>query len=294
MIVGVCADKGAPGVSTLAVALGLVWPGQRVVLEADPSGGMAMFRMFRADTGEVLSLEPSVASLGAACRLGLPADGAVRYAQPTSLGVDVVPGLLTPERYAPMRNLWPQVGSELAAWRGTVIADLGRMQPGNAALPVARAATCVLLLGRATTEGLFGLRERAADLVHQLGDPTRERPSLAVVVTGPTSKRKPAVRSADEMLTAAGIPVPVLGFWAEDRAGAEGLWAGMLTRRVAGSDLVRSARSIAEGVIQRYPHLVGAPEPVDAATSREPAGRSRGEDDAADPASLAGSEGLRR
>lgn len=39
MIVTVCADKGSPGVSTTAAALGMVWPGERVVLEADPSGG---------------------------------------------------------------------------------------------------------------------------------------------------------------------------------------------------------------------------------------------------------------
>ena len=38
MIVAVCADKGAPGVTTLCLTLGMVWPGERVVLEGDVSG----------------------------------------------------------------------------------------------------------------------------------------------------------------------------------------------------------------------------------------------------------------
>jgi hypothetical protein len=273
VIVAVCADKGAPGVTTLAVALGLVWPGRRLVLEADPSGGSLTFRTRRADTGGMLSLEPSVASLGAACRLGVSPAAVSRYVQPTTLGVDVVPGVLTPERYEPMRGLWPQVGSHLAGWPGTVIADLGRVQPGNSAMPVARAATAVLLLGRADTEGLFGLRERAADLVHSLGDPSRDRPSLSLVLTGPAKQRKDAVRSAEQMLTAAGIPVPVAGYVAEDLAGAQGLWAGQVTRKVAGSDLVRSARALAETVIGWWPHLaVAEPTPTTPEASESTAG----------------------
>ena len=42
MIVTVCADKGSPGVSWTATVLGMVWPGERVLLEADPSGGDAV------------------------------------------------------------------------------------------------------------------------------------------------------------------------------------------------------------------------------------------------------------
>lgn len=278
MIVAVCAEKGAPGVTTLAMALGLVWPGRRLVLEADPSGGSLTFRTRRADTGGMLGLEPSVASLGAACRLGLSPAAVARYVQPTTLGVDVIPGVLTPERYEPIRGLWPQVGSQLAGWPGTVIADLGRLQPGNAAMPVAHAATAVLLLGRADTEGLFGLRERAADLVHQLGDPSRDRPSLSLVLTGPTKRRKDAIRSAEQMLTAAGIPVPVAGYIAQDPAGAQGLWDGQVTRKVAGSELVRSARALAETVIDWWPHLA---VPTPPAATGTPAGPEKGVEDAA-------------
>jgi hypothetical protein len=61
MIVAVCSDKGSPGASALAVALGLVWPGRRAVVEADPSGGVLGFRMRHAESGEVLKPDPTVA-----------------------------------------------------------------------------------------------------------------------------------------------------------------------------------------------------------------------------------------
>ena len=45
MIIGVCSNKGAPGVTTLATALALTWPGDTVLLEADPSGADLPFRL---------------------------------------------------------------------------------------------------------------------------------------------------------------------------------------------------------------------------------------------------------
>ena len=247
--------------TTLAVALGLVWPGARVVVEAGPSGGVLTFRMRHAETCGMLGLEPSVASLAAASRVGLPADALPRYAQPTSLRVEVIPGALSAERYQPLRTLWPRVAGQLAGWPGTVLADLGRLQPGSPVLPLAQAATVVVLLGRGDAEGLFGLRERAADLVQQLGDPARSPSSLAVVVTAPAGQAKTAVRSATQLFAAAGVPVPVAGFWAWDPPGAAGLWAGQVTRRVAGSDLIRSARTLAETILGWWPHLAIPDQP---------------------------------
>ena len=262
MIVGVCSDKGSPGVTTLAVALGLVWPGEScLVMECDPSGGVLSFRMQHAEIGGLLQPEPTVASLAAVVRRGLPADGVRRFCQPTTLGVPVIPGPLTAQRWVPVRGLWPQIAQELADWPGTVIADLGRMQPGNAALPVAQAATAVLLVGHADAEGLFGLRDRAATLAHVLGDPDRERPSVAVVVTDAGAHRRTAVKAAGQMLAAAGSPVPVAGFFAQDPAGAERLWAGEVNRKLARSELIGSARSLAETVIGWWPQLAGQAEP---------------------------------
>jgi len=263
VIIGVCSDKGSPGVTTLAVALGLVWPGEQcLVMECDPSGGVLSFRMQHAELGGLLQPEPSAASLAAAARRGLPADGLSRFCQPTTLGVAVIPGPPTAQRWVPLRGLWPQIAQELADWPGTVIADLGRLQPGNAALPVAQEATSVLLVGHCDAEGLFGLRDRAATLAHVLGDPDRERPSVAVVVTDSPAHRRTAVKAAGQMLAAAGSPVPVAGFLARDPAGAQRLWSGEVTRKLAKSELIGSARSLAETVIGWWPQLAGRAAPA--------------------------------
>ncbi len=262
MIVAVCSDRGSPGATTLAVALGLVWPGEHLVVEADPAGGVLTFRMRHARSGQMLEPEPGVTSLGAAARLGLPASAVPSYGQPTTLGVSVIPGPLSAERSTALRGLWPQIAAELHDWPGTAITDLGRLQPGHPGLPVAKAATSVLLVGRADVEGLFGLRERAAAMVQVLGDPDRDRPSVAVVVTGPANTRKEALAAAGQMLTTVGSPVSVAGFFAVDPAGAKALWAGEVTRKLAGSELIRSARSIAERVIAWWPQLAATPPPA--------------------------------
>lgn len=177
MIVAVCSDKGSPGVSTLAMALGLVWPGDRVVLDADTAGGDLPFRLWTGDADQQrLAPSPSIAELAAAARLGLSASGPVPFAQECSLGVPVVPGMFSADRFRPLRGLWPRVAAQLAAWSGTVIADLGRVQPGNPSAPVAVAATAVLVLTRVDLEGLAHLRERVVELAAAVGDPSRTGP----------------------------------------------------------------------------------------------------------------------
>jgi len=168
----------------------------------------------------------------------------------------------------PVRGLWPQIAHELQRWPGTAVADLGRMQPGNAALPVAQASTAVLLIGRADTEGLHGLRERAASLAHVLGDPNRDRPSVAVVVTGPPSARRESTKAVTQMLAADGSPVPVAGFFAHDPAGAGRLWGGERTKKLAKSELIRSAQALAETLISWWPEFL---PPTDQRTDPPPA-----------------------
>ncbi len=94
MILAVCADKGSPGVTTLATALGVVWPVDRVVLEADPSGGDLAFRL-RSPRGQFLDPNRSVLDVAADAREGLPPGALARYAEPTSLGAPVLKGRLS-------------------------------------------------------------------------------------------------------------------------------------------------------------------------------------------------------
>jgi len=100
------------------------------------------------------------------------------------LGVPVVPGGLSAEAFTAMARLWPRVVEVAASWPGTVLADLGRLQPGDPAAPVAAMSTASLLLARPDLEGLYHLRERVSELAATVGRPTLDRTPLAVVVRG--------------------------------------------------------------------------------------------------------------
>ena len=268
MIVSVCADKGAPGVSTLATVLGLVWPAERVVLEADVSGADLPFRLKHADGDRFLDPQPSVLALAADVRGALPAGGLARYAQPTTLGVPVVPGALSMEAFTPMARLWPRVAEAAAGWGGTVITDLGRLQPGDAAAPLARASTAVLLLARPDLEGLYHLRDRVAELAGAVGDPSRDRNALAVVVRARAGAAgKAAVAQVRAVLESAGSPVPVLGLVAEDPTAVAALRDGQLTRRLLGSGLIRSTRSLTETLLGWWPQLAASSDRAAASAS---------------------------
>ncbi len=262
MIVSVCADKGAPGVTDLATVMGLVWPGQRVLLEADCAGADLPFRLRHTDTDgdRLLDAQPSVSLLAADCRAALPADGVLRYAQPTTLGVPVVPGALSAEGFALLARLWPRVAQAAAGWEGTVIADLGRLQPGNPAVAMAAASTVVLVLVRPDLGGLYHLRDRVGELAASLGDASLLRSPVAVVVRARTGTAgRTAVGQVQQMLDAAGSPIPVVGLYAEDPSGIAMLREGQLTRRLLRSELIGSVRTLTETVLSSWPQLLASP-----------------------------------
>jgi len=259
VIIAVCGDKGSPGVTTLATVLSMVWPYECVLAEMDTSGGDLAFRLHHGTgIGRMLAPEPTVLSLAAAARSGVAHRSLPDYAQLTSLGLPVVVGVGSAEAFAPMGRLWPTVATEVARWPGTVVADLGRLQPGNPAAAVAQAAAAVLLVGRPTLEGLYHLRERAVEVARLVGDPARGRTPVGVVMVCPLRQERKVVAEVNQMLEAAGSPAQVVGVLAEDGAGVEALWAGAVTRRLTGSDLLGSARAVAETLIGRWPRLGGS------------------------------------
>lgn len=257
MIIAVCSDKGAPGVTTLATVLGLVWPGAATVVEADPSGGDLTFRLRSELTPgqEFLHTEPSVITLAADARTGLTGGNVARYGQRSTLGVGVIPGPLRAERTTSLRPLWPTVAQQLAQSPDTVIADLGRVQPGHAAWSVAQAATAVLVLARPDPEGLYHLRERAAELAHDLGHDGPDRNPVAVVMLAEVKQRREVLAQAAYMLEAAGLPIPVAGWMAEDRPAVDALRAGEVTRSLRDSPLLRSVAELAEAITHLWPQL---------------------------------------
>ena len=283
MIVAVCSDKGAPGVTTLATVMAMVWPGGATVLEADPSGGDLTFRLrsTQAPTQEFLLPEPSVFTLATDARTGLMGQDIARYGQVTTLGVRVVPGPLRAERTTNLRPLWPMLAHQLARSEDMVIVDLGRVQPGHAAWPLAQAATVLLVLARPDPEGLYHLRERAAELAHDLGDISKARNPVGVVILAEIKQHRTVMDQVEQMFNAAGLPIPVAGWMADDRSAAAALREGELTRTLRSSALLRSVSELATSVPRLWPHLLTPPasaseQPTpDGSDARRPIGRQQ-------------------
>ncbi|MEM9133651.1 MAG: hypothetical protein AAGE88_14970 [Actinomycetota bacterium] len=157
-VVALTSTRSSPGVTSLAVALGLVWQRQGrepLLVEADPAGGVLGLRFD-------LAAEPSLASLAADLRRGYESE---RF---TKNGVDVlgVRSLLAPVDPLTASRVLHRNGEALsaavrAAGRPTVI-DLGRLDGYSPALALAAGADRVLVVGRPRVEDvqslLFGCR----------------------------------------------------------------------------------------------------------------------------------------
>jgi hypothetical protein len=265
MIITVCADKGSPGVSWTATVLGMVWPGERVLLEADPSGGDAVLRL-RTPEGQLLPPKYGLRGLAVDARSGnLPAS-LLSYAHQTSLGMPVIPATdMRTEDFALIARQWPAVATAVDRWPGAVIADLGRLQEDSSAGPVAAASRIVLLIARCAPEGLYHLRERASALAARLGQGAHGRSPLAVAIICPTRQRTTRLRDVKELLAAEASTstIPVAGWIAEDERSVQALRDGHVTKQLLGGDLLASARELTQTLLAWWP-------PTDHATAQAP------------------------
>lgn len=257
MIVAIGSDKGAPGATTLTAVLGLVWPSNRVVVELDPRGADLPFRLMLAG-GQPMATVPSIAALAVDARPGGAAPQLERYAQPTALGVPVIPGELSSRANGRVMNYLTAITDTAAAWTGTAIADVGSLHHTNPAMPLTRSAEAVLLVTRPTVEGLGHLRDRIDELTEYVGDPRRPGGTVGVVLATEAGNAKAAMEQTAKLLGSIGSPATVLGILAHDPGGARALWGGPPTKKLLRSPLVRSARDLAARVIERWPALAAA------------------------------------
>ena len=162
---------GAPGVTSLGMALAAVWPGEDpgVLMEADPSGGaVSVWR--RVPT------EPGLTSLAAALRRG-SADLA-EHTQTLPGGLRVCPAPVTGEpAEGAVRLLGRQPLSFATMTAPVVVLDLGRLTVSSPAHALAARADHTVLV---VSERLTELRRAREHLL----SPTFPVRDLRVVVSG--------------------------------------------------------------------------------------------------------------
>ncbi|WP_230984723.1 hypothetical protein [Microbispora oryzae] len=231
-LIVLAADKGAPGVTTAATALGAVWPRPVLLAECDPSGGDLAYRLPGADGG-MLNPGRGLLSLGAVARRGLRPEQIHEHSQKLVGGLDVLLGLVNGEQAAGLTWLWGPLGRTLAALpEADVLADCGRLGQHPQINDLLAEADQVVLFTRPSLDHVAHLRERLSLLNRRVG---------VVVIADPRSYRS----SLDEVRRiVAGWDVAFVGGLAHDPKGAEllrGQWGGRLDRSL----LIRTARELA-------------------------------------------------
>ena len=176
MIVTVGSIRGAPGATSWALLLGAAWPAefdeQRVVLEADPAGGVIGARYG-------LGVEPGALRLVTAMRrngsTAIDVEGAARVIDERLL---VVPG---PESGEQARPVWADsaadIARQLAVDSRVWIVDIGRTDESNPCVAFTQLAKLTVTVTGARPEDLVQLPVRVAALGRGGG-------RVAVIVSG--------------------------------------------------------------------------------------------------------------
>src|SRR5437763_13615057 len=90
-LIAIASDKGAPGVTTAALALAAVWPRPVLLAECDQAGGGLVYR-FPAAGGGHLDPRPGGLSLAVLARRGRPPQQTWEHVRKPAGRVDVLPG----------------------------------------------------------------------------------------------------------------------------------------------------------------------------------------------------------
>lgn len=206
MLIGIATAKGAPGTTTLAVALGLA-SGGAVLVEADPHGGSLAPR-----TG--LRFDPGATSLAAAARHELTIELLAEHLQSLAPRLGA---LTAPSDPRAARHAFGVLGDHLPAVLRSVsdvhgLFDLGRLDSESPMRPLARALDALVLLAPPSLEGIDALLIRLAAL-----EELREHSVLVTTGDGPYRP--------EECATA--LSLPLAGHLPRDDAAASALWRSL-------------------------------------------------------------------
>ncbi|HTU08530.1 MAG TPA: hypothetical protein VMG13_23485 [Trebonia sp.] len=251
-LIVVAADKGAPGVTTTALALAAVWPRAVLLAECDPAGGDLAYR-FPASGGERLDPRRGMLSLAVAARHGLQPGQVWEHTQKLYGGMDVLLGVTNAEQGTSLSVLWGQLGRVLAGVpQADVIADCGRLGADGPVNDLLAEASEVLLLTRAEVGEVIRLRDRTIALAAAVEKRGRRGFTADVVVIADQKNFKAELAEVAHALSQGRAPARVAGGIVSDSRAAgllRGQWGGKLDKSL----LIRSVREIAGQLVAVMP-----------------------------------------
>lgn len=263
-VVALTSAKGAPGVTTSALALAMLWPRPVVLVEADVAGSSGILAGYLRGT---LPPDRGIVGLAVAHRRGVLAERF--FEQTVNLIEDrvrLVPGLVNAQQAASMDKLWSPLSMVLAGLEETgtdVIVDAGRLGMLHAPQPLLRSADAVLLVMRSTLPAVSSARARVELLRTDLLEFGQGDDTLSVLLVGEGQPYR-----AREINAA--LRTPVLGSMTWDQAAAESLSHGApYGRKFSAAPLFRSTRVMigaVHGLIERHRDRLA---PVSGATIME-------------------------
>lgn len=260
-VLALASAKGAPGLSTAALAMTLLWPRSALLAECDPAGGSSVLSGYLRGGVDhsrgLLNLavahrhgELEQALWSQLVPLTSTADGAVGLgglAPPYERLL--LPGLSDAAQAPSTTGLWGPLASLLASLEraGTdVVVDAGRLGAAHAPIPLLRHADLVLLVTGTGLPAVAAARARLGVLredIEATATGGGEMSPLGLLLIG---EGRPY--TAREITGALGVPVVASLAW--DPASAEVLSAGAAPgRRFDSSSLARTTRA-AIGAIQ--------------------------------------------
>jgi len=242
-LIALTSAKGAPGVSTTALAMTLLWPGRVLLIECDPAGGSSVLAGYLRGT-----VDHSRGLLGLVMAHHQDELEQHLWSQTVPLTEQsggqverwVLPGLSDAAQAPSCRPLWSPLGSLLSGVERDgvdVLVDAGRLGAAHAPTPLLRQADLVLLVMGSDLPAVAAVRARLAVLREQLSIDASELTSrVGLLLVG---EGRPY--TAREITGSLGIPVVASLAWDPDSAQvfSAGADAG---RRVAVGPLVRSTR----------------------------------------------------
>jgi hypothetical protein len=284
VLFAVCSDRGAPGATTLALALSSARGLPSVVVEADPYGGDLALRC--RVKGAPLPPTPTVLGLGAGMSAAQAAQMVAAsyerngHASRDSAGqsrrldlwregshklsdmVRVVPGFLTAELGSTLA--WSSVAATAESQVVPVFADIGRIHTASPSMPIAAAAEALVTVCRGDVASVQHMIWRLEQLVPAIADRNGRTPLVVpVVVTGRREGAHAAGQVAELLAeTPVGPTLRGVGWVAWDPAAVADLYSGgdPWAKPLRTSALMKSTRKVmwllglATGLDHAYPY----------------------------------------